>query len=555
MPDFVEQTGAANPAMATEGKVSSKEETRQLDRLTSEVGNQSPRDIHGWKWFLVISAILSTTLLYSLDNTIVADLQPSIVESYGSTEISKLSWLGVSYALGNVATILPWCKAYGTFNIKWLYISHVLTFCVGSAICGAAPTLNVLIVGRAICGIGGCALYAGCLTYISVTTTIQERPMYMGLVGLIWGAGTVLGPVVGGAFAESTATWRWAFYLNIVVGGTFSPVFVWMLPSITLSTNQSLKNRLLRQTDWLGIILLAGTSSCLTMAITFGGTQYAWNSGSEITLWIVGAVILIAFCASQVYHPFVAEKSKLYPTWLIRRPVHSILQILSFCGFVCLFVPTYYIPLYFQFTRGDSPLEAGVRLLPFIILGVTATFLNGALLPVLGYYMPWYFFGGTLVIIGSALMYTTSFTTSVAAIYGYTILIGVGVGAFAQQSFAVSQALVSAEEIPDVVGFQSFGQSTAIVFALAIDGTIFQNEAIKKLSKLLPNLNRATIQGMVAGTDSAYYDSLDAVNREKVAAVIVDAISQAYIIVIAAGALTLILSVFLPRTKLFVKGS
>ena len=106
-----------------------------------------PRDLHGIKWFIAITAILSSTLLFSLDNTVVADVQPSIVNDFGSVE--KLPWLGAAFGLGSVM-ILPWSKAYGVFNVKWLYCAHVLMFEVGSAICGAAPNINTIIVGRTI---------------------------------------------------------------------------------------------------------------------------------------------------------------------------------------------------------------------------------------------------------------------------------------------------------------------------------------------------------------------------------------------------------------------
>lgn len=76
-------------------------------------------------------------------------------------------------------TILPWGKVYGVFNIKWVYVFNVLLFEVGSAICGAAPNMTVLIIARVIAGIGGCGMHSGCLTYIAVQTTMKERPMYM----------------------------------------------------------------------------------------------------------------------------------------------------------------------------------------------------------------------------------------------------------------------------------------------------------------------------------------------------------------------------------------
>jgi hypothetical protein len=112
-----------------------------------------PRDINGWKWGLVVFSILSSTFLFALDNTIVADVQPVIVTHFDS--VGKLSWLSVAFLIGAAATNLVWGKVFGQFNAKWTYILCVTLFEAGSALCGGAPTINALIVGRALCGVGG----------------------------------------------------------------------------------------------------------------------------------------------------------------------------------------------------------------------------------------------------------------------------------------------------------------------------------------------------------------------------------------------------------------
>jgi MFS family permease len=95
--------------------------------------------------------------------------------------------------------------------------------------------MSVLIVGCTICGVGGVGLYIGVMTLLSMTTSIRERPNYIALNGIVWGLGTVLGPAVGGAFTDSTATWRWAFYINLCLGGALAPIYVLLLPSIDLT--------------------------------------------------------------------------------------------------------------------------------------------------------------------------------------------------------------------------------------------------------------------------------------------------------------------------------
>lgn len=104
---------------------------------------------------------------------------------------------------------------YAIFDMKIMFISSMVLFEAGSALCGAAPAMNALIVGRVIAGVGGSGLYIGILNYFSICTTQNERGAYMSGIGLVWGIGAILGPVVGGAFTTSSATWRWSFYINL----------------------------------------------------------------------------------------------------------------------------------------------------------------------------------------------------------------------------------------------------------------------------------------------------------------------------------------------------
>lgn len=182
------------------------------------------RPTHGLKWFVACSAIYLSAFLYGLDTTIAADVQPAIVKSLGN--VQKLSWIGAGFPLGSIAVILPLGYAYSLFEIKKLYLLSILMFEAGSALCGAAPTMDALIVGRIWAGAGGAGMYLGVLNYIAVFTTVREQSVYNGLVGLVWGLGTILGPVVGGGFAISSATWRFAFYINLCLAAVMAPALL-----------------------------------------------------------------------------------------------------------------------------------------------------------------------------------------------------------------------------------------------------------------------------------------------------------------------------------------
>jgi MFS family permease len=154
-------------------------------------------------------AINSGTFLFALDNTIVADIQGAVVTTYGSGAIAKISWLPNAFALASASLLLAYGKLYTIFDSKWLYITSVVIFEAGSALCGGAPNIDALIVGRAIAGSAAIGIYIGVMAIISANTTDQERPTYIGFIGAMWGFASVLGPVLGGAFVASAGGWRW----------------------------------------------------------------------------------------------------------------------------------------------------------------------------------------------------------------------------------------------------------------------------------------------------------------------------------------------------------
>lgn len=123
------------------------------------INNDNPDRPQGIRWVLSVAALYSVGLLYGIDTTIVADVQVPIIRAFG--HVDQLTWIGAGFPLGSVAVILPLGVMYGLFNVKWVYLCSVFMFEVGSALCGAAPNMNALIVGRVIAGIGGAGTYLG----------------------------------------------------------------------------------------------------------------------------------------------------------------------------------------------------------------------------------------------------------------------------------------------------------------------------------------------------------------------------------------------------------
>ena len=135
------------------------QEDMQLSTIKENEAESPKRQVTGFRWFLVCVAIFSGNLLYGLDTTIAADIQASVSETFNN--VTQLGWLGVGFTLGSTVTILPLGKAYARFDNKWVFISCLTTFSAGSALCGAAPSMRALIVGRVWAGAGGAGMYLG----------------------------------------------------------------------------------------------------------------------------------------------------------------------------------------------------------------------------------------------------------------------------------------------------------------------------------------------------------------------------------------------------------
>jgi MFS family permease len=142
----------------------------------------------------------------ALDNTIVATAIPKITDHFQS--LDDVGWYGSAYLLTTAGFQLLFGKFYTFFSIKWVYITAISFFELGSLICGVAPTSNALIVGRAIAGIGAAGIFSGALIIIAYAVPLHQRPMFTGVIGAMYGLASVAGPLLGGVFTDKV-TWRW----------------------------------------------------------------------------------------------------------------------------------------------------------------------------------------------------------------------------------------------------------------------------------------------------------------------------------------------------------
>ncbi|KAI9705762.1 MAG: hypothetical protein M1820_005010 [Bogoriella megaspora] len=447
----------------------------------------SPRKAHGFPWLLLVTSILMANFLFAIDNTVAANVQPAVVKAFSS--LDKLAWLPIAF----------FASSWGT-NLLWYY---------------------------------------GSMAILTQMTSERERPLYLNLVVITFGGGTVLGPIIGGAFAVSSATWRWAFYFNLVVGGVCAPVYIFLLPTLNPRPGQSIKERAI-EIDYLGIVLLCGFIVSIVMAISFGGTEYDWNSGQIIALFVVAFVLFWLFLAQQAFTIGTTAEHRVFPMHFLKSSTMIVLFLEVACQGVCVFVPVYFLPLYFQFVKADTAIAAGVRMLPLVACQTVVAVLAGLLVSKTGYYVPWFIFTGVLCIAGAALLYTVNQYTSLANIYGYEIMLGLGSGASSQLSFSVASIKVSQTDIQRSLGWEAFAQLGGPTIALGIANSVFVNKAQEGIAALLPTYSRLDISTIISDPNNPLLRNLTRETQDQAVDVVVRSISKAYILCIISGSLILV---------------
>ena len=140
--------------------------------------------------------------------------------------------------------------------------------------------------------------------------------------------------------------------------------------------------------DWVGSLLIAAVYITYTLALTFGGAQWAWGNYRFIVMIVFFGIILIGFITQQYFAIFTTKERRIFPGQFLRSRTLILIFFTTASTITTLFTGAYYIPLFFQFAKNDTAIMAAVRLLPFIVVAITFIMLNGGLMPVFGYYMP-----------------------------------------------------------------------------------------------------------------------------------------------------------------------
>ncbi|MFF3758421.1 MFS transporter [Streptomyces sp. NPDC002185] len=436
---------------------------------------------------VAIGALLLGMLLAALDQTIVSTALPTIVSELGGLE--HLSWVVTAYMLASTAGTPLWGKLGDQYGRKKLFQSAIVLFLIGSALCGIAQNMPQLIAFRAVQGLGGGGLMVLSMAIVGDLVSPRERGKYQGLFGAVFGATSVLGPLLGGLFTQHLS-WRWVFYINLPIG----IVALFVIAAVLHIPVRSTRHRI----DYLGTFLIAAVATCLVLVASLGGTTWAWGSPQIIGLAVLGAVLLVWFVLVER-----RAAEPVLPLKLFRIRTFSLVSVISFVVGFAMFGAMTYLPTFLQVVQGVTPTMSGVHMLPMVLGLLTTSTASGQIVSRTGRWKVFPIAGTALTCVGLLLLHRLTETSSTWSMSLCFFVFGAGLGLVMQVLVLVVQNSVSYEDLGVATSGATFFRSIGASFGVAVFGTLFTNRLTDKLDAVFASAGARVPPGVGPGQVAA----------------------------------------------------
>ncbi|KAI0202040.1 major facilitator superfamily domain-containing protein [Astrocystis sublimbata] len=523
-----------------------------IDPIISETHPRQNLSIWKWRLMLVASNILSLINGYDVSN--IANIQGPVYEAFG--DIHLLPWLALSYSICNVVATPLARKLFKFYDIKVLTLSGLVLLIAGNALAGAASSLLLLIVGRAVTAFGASIVYQGILSFTVIFSYPGEIALVHASVGACFAFGILTGPVIGAAFAQNeSTTWRWSFYINLPILVIVLLLCIFALPCYSASTEKSVSTHF-KEIDWIGHLLHSGTFISFGLATVFSGNAWPWGSVPQLVIWVIFTTVAVAYIVQQTFSFGTKPEHRILPVHLLRKRIVLLTFICTLAAAMTYGVAFYYEPLFYTFTRAIGPLESGTRLLCLTALFIVAILLAHSILPVAKYYMPFFLVGGVLLLAGGISLHTVTSTTPLAAVMAFSAILGAGIGVMWNLAIPVCSAVLETqEERLDQTTLHSIAQLGGTAFSLSVSAAIYRNIGLNLVKDAagFTGYQDTEILALLAGAKSTLLESFSPEIKKLVISAIVKTIGCLYFIVVAGAAICVIAALCLKIEPLQIK--
>ena len=422
--------------------------TEQTDTEQTAVGFRSERGP-------VLIALMLSTGLVAIEATILATAVPSIVADIGG--FSQFPWLFSIFLLAQAVSVPVYSKLADTVGRKPIMLFGIGAFLIGSVLCGFAWDMTSLIAFRAVQGLGAGAVLPVSITITGDLYTVRERARVQGYIASVWAASSVIGPSLGGLFAEFLS-WRWIFFVNIPL----CFIAAWMLIRNYHETVERQKHRI----DIAGAVVLTVGLTLLILAVLEGGQAWAWNSWQSIGAFALAATLLVVFVLIER-----RAAEPVLPLWMFSRHLILTTSLISFGIGAALIGLTSYVPTFLELTAGATPLVSGLAVAALTLGWPISASQSGRIYLRIGFRST-AFIGLGIAVLGAIGLYAASlvpnpWTTAIAC-----FVVGLGFGLVASPTLIAAQSSVPWAERGVVTGANMFMRSMGSAVGVAIFGAI-----------------------------------------------------------------------------------
>lgn len=430
-------------------------------------GEMSHREI-----LLVLVGLMAGMFLSALDQSVVGTAMRTIADDLKGLELQ--AWVTTAYLITSTISTPIYGKLGDIFGRRRLFLIAIVIFVAGSALSALSGSMLELAGWRAVQGIGAGGLFSLAITVLSDIVPPRERARYQGYTMAVFATSSVLGPVVGGLFADAGMIfgidgWKYIFLINVPIGAV-ALFLVWKFLHVP---HTPVKHRI----DWFGAttIIMAVVPMLL---VAENGRDWGWGSTTSIAYYIVSAVGIVLFIIAERK----AGEEAILPLKLFSSSTFTWTTIVGVIVGVGMFGGMMTLPLMLQIVNGVGATESGLLMLPMVLGMMTASVVSGTITGKTGQYKIFMMTGTGMLMLGYLSLFGYQYNTPIWVISISMVIIGMGLGQLMQTLTLAAQNAVPAKDIGVATSSSMFFRQMGGTLGVAVFISILFNrlpEAIK----------------------------------------------------------------------------